>query len=459
MGIVLRGYQKEIISDVRELMLAGQKRILVCSPTGSGKTALTTHMMASAASKKMHSIFGVHRRELIKQSILAFDKSEVFHGIIASKFPEDPRPFVQIASIPSLGRRLKTIKEPKLIVWDECHHIAAGTWAKIFKKYPDAYHIGLTATPERLDGKGLKDWFDVIVKGPSVKWLIDEGWLSPYKMFAPSKLDMTGVKKQMGDFAKKEVNELIDKPTITGDVIKEYLKVAKDKRAVVFCASILHSKHVAEQFNACGVSAVHVDGETSIDERDAAIANFKEGKIKVMCNVDLFGEGFDLPSLEAVILLRPTQSLGLYLQQVGRALRIYEGKNHAIILDHVGNHERHGFPDDEREWSLDGKKGRTKKGEKVQPIKVCDSCFAAQFPGAKVCKHCGYEFKIEPRSIQEVDGELEEIDPNVLRKKRKSENIRAESLEDLIALGRSRGYKSPEGWAYHIHKARTSKRR
>jgi superfamily II DNA or RNA helicase len=344
-----------------------------------------------------------------------------------------------------------------MMVWDECHHIAAGTWDKIFKAYPNAYHIGLTATPERLDGKGLSDWFKVMVNGPSVKWLVDNGFLAPFKLYAPSKVDMTGVRTRMGDFDKKATNELIDKPTITGDVIKEYKKLAKDKRAVVFCVSVKHSQHVASQFIASGIAAAHVDGTTPTDQRDRIIEDFSSGRIKVLCNVDLFGEGFDLPAMEAAILLRPTQSLSLYLQQVGRVLRPSEGKEQAIIIDHVANYERHGFPDDEREWNLNGRAARKRAGEKTTPIKICDACFAAQFPGTKICKYCGYEFKVEPRKVEEIDGELEEIKRDKLKKARKSEQGHASTLEDLVNLGKTRGYKNPHGWAHHIYNARKRK--
>ena len=164
MSIILRPYQVDIVNETRVLMQKGHKSILICSPTGSGKTALTSMMMLSAAAKKMPCIFGVHRRELVKQSVMALDKADVFHGIIAAGFPEDARAYAQVGSIPSIGRRIKKVKVPHLMIWDECHHVAAGTWSKIFNTYPNAYHIGLTATPERLDGKGLSEWFKVMVK-------------------------------------------------------------------------------------------------------------------------------------------------------------------------------------------------------------------------------------------------------------------------------------------------------
>lgn len=459
MALVLRGYQQDIIGELRQRMRSGQRRILVCSPTGSGKTALTANMLGTSASKGMNSVFIVHRRELVKQSALAFDKADVFHGIIASGFPTDRRPLVQVASVQTLARRFHRMPYPKLIIWDECHHIAAGSWDKIFKAFPQAFHVGLTATPERLDGKGLDKWFTEMVKGPSVSWLIENNYLAPYRLYAPSRLSLEGVRTQMGDYRKSDVIDVVDKPRITGSAINEYRKVAYGKRAVVFCVSVKHSSHVVNEFNAAGIPARHVDGENPTHERDQAIKLFAEGKIKVLSNVDLFGEGFDLPSIEVAILLRPTQSLGLYLQQVGRALRTHPDKEEAIILDHVGNVERHGLPDEDREWSLAGR-GPKRKGDKNTGIgvKVCDQCFAAQLPGAEKCKFCGFEFIKQPRTVEEVEGELVEVDPKVLQMKKKSEQARAESMEDLIQLAKDRGYKRPEGWAKHVFNARQAKK-
>lgn len=458
MALKLRPYQETLIDKIREKMNQGSKRILVVAPTGSGKTAMVAHMLGTASNKGLRSVFNVHRRELIKQSIEAFYKAEVRHGIIANSFVENTHPLCQIASVQTLARRLNKYRAPRLCIWDECHHIAAGQWKNIFNAYRGSFHIGVTATPERLDGKGLREWFDCMIEGPSVSELIEEGWLSPYKLYAPQKIDMTGVHKRMGDYNISEAEELIDKPTITGSAINEYKKLAEGKRAVVFCLSIKHSVHVAEQFKASGVPAIHVDGNTPVHERDRAIELFESGQVKVLCNVDLFGEGFDLPAIEAAILLRPTQSLSLYLQQVGRSLRPAEGKTHAIILDHVGNWERHGLPDQKREWSLDGR-AKVPKGQKAEPsIRVCEKCYAAQPPGRSTCIYCDHEFVIKHREIAEVDGELAEVNATAMKAKRKNETWQAKSLEELYQLGLKRGYKHPRQWAKHMFNARQQRK-
>ena len=303
----LRPYQLDIIQQARQLIKNGVRSILIQSPTGSGKTCLTAHMMGTSSQKGIPSWFVVHRRELLYQSSRTFDDVGIPYGIIAAGFPANSKPLVQIASVQSLARRINKVKSPKLIVWDECHHLAAKSYSKIHANYPDAIHIGLTATPQRLDGKGLGGWFTHMVHGPSPAILIEQGYLSPYRAYAPMTIDATGLHERMGDFISKEVEAIVDKPTITGDAIKHYLRYAQGKRAIVFCASIKHSNHVAEQFNLSGIPAEHVDGETDRRIRDAAMGRFNAGKALIICNVDLFGEGLDVVALEAVILLRHTQ--------------------------------------------------------------------------------------------------------------------------------------------------------
>lgn len=459
MSLKLRPYQEEIVNNTRELMLKGQKNILIRSATGSGKTALTVDMLGKAAKKGKRSFFCVHRRELINQSSQAFVKANVHHGIISSGFKETRDNLISIASIPSLGHRLHKYPSPDLIVWDECHHIAAGTWSKIYDAYPNAFHIGLTATPERLDGRGLSDHFQNMVEGPSVKYLIDNDYLADYKLYMPSNIDLTGVKRSMGDYNRSQLNDILDKPTIIGKAVNEYKKYAANKRAVVFCASVKHSEHTVAAFNVSGIPAKHLDGKTPTAERDYAIRQFANGTIKILSNVDLFSEGFDVPAMEAVILLRPTQSLALYLQQIGRVLRYIPGKT-AIILDHVGNVLRHGLPDEDRVWSLNGREKNTK--QQIGPsIRVCKNCFAAQLPGSTSCKYCNCEFEIQSREIDEQDGELTEVNPELLKWKKKrarQQQGMAQTKQDLVELAKNRGYKNPHGWAHMIFQARQRKK-
>ena len=436
-------------------MQQGVRRILLQAPTGSGKTILTAFMLATAAKKGMGSCFIVHRRELIHQTMTAFESVGLPYGVISSGFEPNNSP-TQIASVQTLVRRYHKYSKPSLIIWDEAHHCRATSYEKIMNSQVNAYHVGITATPERLDGKGLRKSFDQLIVGPSVAELIELGYLSSYRMFAPSQPDLSSVKTKMGDYERAAISNIMNKPTVTGDAINEYRKNCPGKRAVVFCTGIAHSKQVAADFQAAGFSSQHVDGETPTKLRDTAVNLFHEGRIQVLCNVDLFGEGFDLPSLECSILLRPTQSLGLYLQQVGRALRPSPGKKEAILLDHAGNCLRHGLPDEIREWSLDGKKGRKKQGDTGPAIKRCPRCYSVQRPGP-VCIYCGFVFEVQARDIAYVEGDLQEVDPAMIKRQRKSEQGQAKTLYDLIQLGISRGYKQPQLWASHIIKARQRK--
>jgi len=458
--MILREYQERIIADTRNLMERGVKAIAISSPTGSGKTCLTAHMLKTAAQKNIPSLFLVHRRELIRQSILAFNHVGMNFGVIATGFPQDPRQLVQVGSVQTVARRPEKIRAPKLIVFDECHHICAESWASVYRKFHNPFVIGLSATMERLDGRGLGDYFKDIVLGPSVSWLIENKFLSPYRLYAPAGgVSTEGLHMRMGDFAKSELNAAADKPTITGNAIKEYLKLANRKRAVVFCVSIEHSKHVVEQFRAAGISAAHVDGETDVYERDNAIKQFESGEIKVLSNVELFGEGFDLPAIEVAILLRPTASLGLYLQQVGRALRTHPEKKEAIILDHAGNVQRHGLPDEERTWSLAGRDGRKRAVDgAAESVKVCPSCFAAQFAGSSACKFCGVVFDKKPRKVAQVEGELSEVDIEAMRRVKRTEQGRAQTVSELAEIGKKRGMKNPYGWASHVFRARQARK-
>lgn len=462
-GFRLRDYQIELEDRARTLLRDGKESVLIVAPTGSGKTALTADMLAKAAARGHKSMFIVHRRELIKQSMEAFCKIGLRHGVLAAGFPKPaPGTPVIIAAIQTLVRRLGYVSSPSLIVWDEAHHCAAGSWQRVYEHFVGAKHIGLTATPERLDGKGLGSWFKNMIVGPSVSTLTDAGWLAKYKAYCPPGIDMSGARKRAGDFAIEDAVAAADRPTITGSAVDHYRKHCDGKRALVFACSINHSMHIVGRFLDAGIPAMHIDGETPSHTRDAAIASFSNGSIKVLSNVSLVGEGFDVPGIEAVILLAPTMSKGKYLQEVGRALRPAPGKEHAIILDHVGNIGRHGLPDEEREWSLEGRaKDDSGSSSNEVAVRICPLCFHAQKPGSTACANCGLVFPVKERKVAEVKGDLVEITSD--NKKdilagRRVEQGRARSLEELCALGRKWGYRNPWAWARIVWSARQAKK-
>lgn len=335
-----------------------------------------------------------------------------------------------------------------------CHHLAAGTWAKIYAQYPDAIHIGLSATPERLDGAGLSPFFQEMVHGPSVRELIDAGHLSPFRIFSMPSVSMEGVHHQGGDFKRKEVLDRLEKSTIIGDAVSHYLRHANGRRGIAFECSIERSERLAEQFRAAGVPAMHVDGNTDPGMRDRAMRDLESGHLKILTNVDLFGEGVDVPAIEVIHCCRPTDSLGLWLQQCGRGLRPSPGKDHCIIFDHAGNLQRHGPPDLEREWTLAGRKDeRRGKGEGPGP-RQCQTCYAMNPPAALVCLECRKPFPVQAREIEQVEGDLQEVEVSAMRRQAAHEQSLAEDYESLVRLGRIRGYRNPEGWAEHVARGR-----
>ena len=453
--MTLRPYQSAIRDELRNHMKHGVRRILLQLATGGGKTIIVAHMTRAAEERGKTTWLVVHRAELVDQTIGALAMVGCNVGVVAAGHPRQPGLRVQVCSVQSLVRRFEKLPSPDLIIWDEAHHCAAGTWSKIADHYPSAWHIGLTATPERLDGKGLYKYFSKIVSGPTPAWLIEHGYLSKYKIFAPPSVSMDGVRTIAGDYNRKDVAARLDGSTVIGDALEHYQRHCAGTRAVVFAWSVEASKYIAEQFQDAGIAAAHLDGTTPRADRRRIIADFRAGRIKVLSNVEIVSEGFDLPAVESAFLLRPTQSLGLHLQQVGRVLRPAPGKEYAVIFDHAGNAMRHGLPDDEREWSLEGRK---KKNQDMEPgVKTCGECFAVCHLAARECPECGYVFPVVRREVTEIDGDLVEIDPQELRRQREREQGFARTVEELIAIGLRRGYKHPSGWARNVIRGRERK--
>jgi superfamily II DNA or RNA helicase len=249
----------------------------------------------------------------------------------------------------------------------------------------------------------------------------------------------------------------MNRPTVTGDAIAHYLRLCNQKRAIAFCCSAQHADSVAAEFNRSGVPAATLLGTTPADQRDQLVRQFAAGTIAVLVTVDVVSEGFDCPAAEAAILLRPTQSLGLYLQQVGRVLRPAQDKPHALILDHVGNVHRHGWPDDPRDWTLADRPTRARSaGDAAPSVRTCPQCFAA-FKPAPICPCCGAPCApVQQRQLRQVDGDLKELQREGVRQ-RTSERRSARTLQDLIRVGYARGMKNPVAWAKHVHYARQLK--
>lgn len=453
--IEYRPYQRDLRDALRASFKAGHRRVLAVSPTGSGKTVLFA-LTAKAAVEAGRSVAVVaHRQEIIDQISATLSAVGVQHGFCVSGRPEGGRHAAFVASIQTLSRRIASINPPDLVILDEAHHAVSATYAGVMAAWNTSRVLGVTATPERLDGKGLRSAFDDMVLGPSVEWLVAEGFLAKPVYYAPGVMpDLSGVRKTAGDFNKSDLAGVVDKPAITGDAVSHYRKIVAPRPAVAFCISVSHAENVAARFRDAGVAAMSIDGSMDADKRRGIVNALRDGKLGVMTSCELVSEGFDLPAVGGAILLRPTASLSMHLQQVGRALRPSPGKTEAVILDHVGNCLRHGLAEDERAWSLDGRLAR-KKGEATVTVKQCDKCFNV-FRGEK-CPRCGKETKPEAREIDEKDGELVRMDPVKIAEmhEKRREEWGCKTLADWMALAKKRGYRP--GWAYHRFAARSSR--
>lgn len=457
--IQLRPYQERAVQALRAAYASGKRAPMLVLPTGGGKTVVFTYVAANAVAKGNRVLVLVHREELLNQTSAALSKFGVAHGKIHPRFTPAYWELCQVASVQTLVRRLDKIAPPDLIVVDECHHANAGTWKRILEAFPQARILGVTATPCRSDGKGLGEVFDEMIEGSSISELIELGYLVEPICFAPSRPDLSGVQTRGGDYAAEQLAEAMEKSKITGDAIAHYKRLADGLPAVAFCASVQHAEQVAEDFRAAGYRAESVDGTTDDERRAEILAGLGNGTVDIVASCNLISEGTDIPAIGCAILLRPTKSLSLFIQQVGRALRVCEGKEHAIILDHAGNVLEHGLPDNPRYWSLDGIAKKKKKDEKQIGAKQCPSCFAVHKPQLRICPCCGHQYRAQQsRELEYEDGELERLVSAAEheRKRKRTEIGRANTLAELVAIEKARGYRP--GWAKVIWDIRQGRR-
>lgn len=427
----LRPYQSTALAAIQDAYWSGRKAPLLCAPTGSGKSAMTAYMLARTRKR---TLYLCHRAELMDMICADLKAAGIPHGRV-----EPGKPILRhshqifVGMVQTVTRRLDDLPAFEWIISDEAHLAMAAEWLSILRYFSDVWHLGMSATPCRLDGKGLGQFYDQIVYGPSVAELTARGYLSPCRVFAPAQ-NVSSLRKRAGEYSMDEAAALLDRAAITGDAIKEYRRHKDGKRAIVFCCTRQHADHVAAQFRADGIAAVNVDGAMPKGERAERIADLWAGRINVLTNVDLLTTGFDMPSIEAEIMLRPTQSLALYLQMVGRVLRVAPGKDGAVLLDHVGNVFRHGLPADEREWTLDG---QAKRERNAAAVRQCPQCYAAFLPAPK-CPECGYVFPVEKRETARTqkDGELVEIGRTDIDAR--TQHLRDAPLKDLLKGARTR---------------------
>lgn len=463
----LRGYQTSAIEGVSEAWRAGAKSVLLTVATGGGKTVIFSDVARRTGERGRRVLILAHRRELIRQASEKLTAAGTPHGIIAPGFSAS-RELVQVGSIQTVRRRLEQIAEPSLIVPDECHHTTAPEWGELFAAFPKAFILGVTATPERLDGLGLGresgGHFDAMVQGPQTAELIADGYLTGARTFAPAHaVDLAGIRTQMGDYAIGQVAEAMTQAQVVGDAVSHYKRLCAHRPAILFSPSVAHAELMAQAFREAGFRGVAASGVTESRQRDAAIAGLATGATEVLCSCDLISEGLDVPVVACVILMRPTKSLGLYMQQGGRGLRpIYapgfdlgtrEGrlasiaasnKPQLIILDHAGNCQRHGMIEDAREWSLAGKRRKDSVAKVIQ----CPSCWET-FGPRPVCPGCGHSFRKAQaenagRKLRSIDGDLQEVSQDridVIKNADLKVLLRTAKTEsDLHEIARIRGY-------------------
>ena len=406
----LREYQMDAVTQIEQAWLNGVRSVCCQGATGSGKTKVLRAIIANHAFSKKLIYIIAHRRNLVHQLSDESINGNIRHGIIASGFPIINYR-VQVCSLQTLIRRLDKLPEAELIIIDEAHHVKSNSYLKIIEKWKSSLILGVTATPRRLDGKPLSDIFQKLIIGPDMRKLIDEGYLSDYNYYAPDVVSMEGVHKQAGEYKTSEVLERIDNKYIIGSAVDHYRKYADHQPAICSCASIAHAEHMATEFKAAGYKALAVHSKLDQKIISDGIQGLKDGSLEILTQCELLGEGIDIPGATALIGLRPTMSETIFLQHIGRVLRKNGNKNKAIILDHVGNWERHGLPDDERFWSLDGK---SDKG--TLEYKRCPDCIRPVKKQAKQCPYCGYIWHTEqqnPKIPETKEGELIEITKKV----------------------------------------------
>lgn len=407
MALTLRPYQQRAIDDTRAHVAAGRQRVLLVAPTGAGKTVVAVGLIERALARGRRVIMVAHRRELIRQPyerLLAAGLAPEQVGVIlagvgaggrhcdaaadgwgaARARPEAP---VQVAGIDTLRRR--ELPQADIVIIDEAHRTLAASYRWLCDQYPDAVVLGLTATPVRSDRHGLGEIYQAMVVVASYAELVAEGHLVAPRVFSTRALpDLTSVRIRGEDYAQDQLAAACDRAALVGDVVEHWQRLAAGRPTLAFGVGIEHSTHLRAAFTAARIAAVHVDGTTPTAEREAAWRGLADGSVAVVCNCDVASEGLDVPAVKCVISARPTASLRIWLQQCGRGSRPYEGQEY-VILDHAGNALRHGLPQEDRVWSLEGRKARTGAARPRPVCWRCEECDGVSRLASRICEHCG----------------------------------------------------------------------
>jgi DNA repair protein RadD len=409
-------------------------------------------------------LFLAHRRELILQTSRKLYELDIDHGILLPGYPARLHEPVQVASIATLHARavrsnLIEMPAAHLVIVDEAHHARARTYERILQAYPKAVILGLTATPCRGDGRGLGNTFEALVECPSVTELIQDGYLVSTRVYAPTTPDLRGVKVERGDYVESQLAERVNTDKLVGDIIEHWYRLAERRKTVVFATGVQHSLHIRDEFRRADVLAEHIDGTTPVDERDRILNQLSKGQIEVVCNAMVLTEGWDQPSISCLVLARPTKSIGLYRQMVGRVLRPAPGKTDALILDHAGATFMHGFAEDPIAWTLSEDHRAENKthaargmGEAPGSLTNCPECSAVMMRG-KPCGACGWRPQRKAESFAVTDGQLAQVQRD--RSVRPNEWTAQEQVRfhrQLLWIAKEKSYKP--GWAAMKYKER-----
>jgi DNA repair protein RadD len=450
----LRDYQNKAVAEIE-----ASKDPCVVAPTGSGKTHIGAAVIHRAPNSPV--LFLAHRRELIFQTKAKLKGFGIDAGVIMAGEPLDHMRRVQVASIQTLHarsiRRNEDLPPAKMVVIDECHHVPAETYRQIIERYPDAKKVGLTATPQRRDNRGLGGMFSTLVQCPQVEELIKLGYLVGTKVYAPADKtpNLRGIATIGGDYVVSQLEQRVNTDKLVGDIVSHWHRLAQRQKTVVFATSVAHSIHLQEEFSRSGVRCEHIDGKTPKDERDQILHMLASGDLDLVTNCQVLTEGWDMPDIGCIVLARPTKSMGMYRQMIGRGLRPFEGKDHCLVLDHSGATLQHGFVEDEMLWTLspDEKAINAKTAAKGSPsdrLCECPACNALRVAG-EACQHCGWEPKRRGEYHVVADGELAHLtrDGN-LRPEHYSAIERQGFYQQLAHISAQRGYKP--GWAAYKYK-------
>lgn len=474
---VLRPYQSQAVEAIRAQMRGGSRSVLLVSPTGSGKTILAAELIRAALAKGSRIVFLAHRRELLNQTSAKLDSVQVPHGIISASHDRNlPHLPVQVASVSTLVRRPGHYQPADLLVIDESHHFTlTNSYQKVLAGHPAALVVGLTATPFRLDGRGLGDLFTSLVVAAQPSELLAQGHLVPLTGFAYDAPDLSGVHTRAGDYDQRGLELVMGGRKLCGSIVEQWKAHARGERTVVFAVNVQHSQTIVERFRAAGVAAEHIDGSMATEQRDAILDRLSRGETRVLSNCALLLEGWDVPTLECLVFARPTKSLGLFLQACGRVLRpaclgcgascspawptcpacgSTKIKRSARLHDHAGAVLEHGLPLMDRAYTLAGDRDVRARTAAPPPLRTCKSCFAIYDSSAARCPLCGAVSAPTRREIEEIEGDHVEAIAleRLVQRSKAPESARRDAYDRLRARCAERGYRP--GWAKIQYKIR-----